>query len=160
MGRGEMEDDFCDWYMGLDTMKIESSVDILNQARVIGAKPWFSCSSDRKTQSILVGYIGCIPLNQIDIQEEWNPSRKESIKQWGTKERLSRVLYKDTSKQNYQIDPSSIPSLSRSYEYNKNPPLFDIGDGIHRINRAKELGMQCIIADVVDEVKIKKSKMV
>lgn len=187
------EDEYCDWYFAIDYRSIEEGVDILDQSRRVSAYPWFFCKNNGKDQHVDIGYVGCIPIDQIKYEEYWNASRKENIREWGSKSRLSRAFYRDTRNDDGIIDRHNIPSLSRSYEYdskldytingktltqvlgdtemsidakkewiekfNALPHTYDIGDGIHRINRARELGMECIVADAMDDIIIKQSKI-
>lgn len=51
-----------------------------------------------------------------------------------------------------------MPMLSREYKLNrKDQEKFKISDGIHRINRARELGIDCILVSVEERAKINKT---
>ena len=92
--------------------------------------------------TISVSYIKCVKLDEIEIPIPWSSTKKEDIKNWATPDRIC----------------NSFPELRRKYELNRaNQQKIEIVDGIHRINRAKELGMKCIRARLTDEVIIDKT---
>ena len=111
--------------------------------------------------------------------DPWSPQREETIRKWATPDKLRRLKYhqEETGK---RVIPSTafhdMPMLSREYKLDsKTQEKFKIDDGIHRINRARELcstakqlpaeagccsnncHTDCILASVEEYVKVKKT---
>ena len=90
--------------------------------------------------------LACIPLEKILIPKPWNQQRVEDIKKWATPEILTSAnIEVTTDKRFIGVDSFRLPRLSRMDD-----GKYTIGDGIHRVNRAKELGLSCILAWVTD----------
>lgn len=145
----------CGWYKG---KKHKSPLDNFIEERSIDL-PYTYCEKD--TQIMAVNYIQCVKLDDIKKVEPWSPLREEAIREWATPDRLRRLKYIE-EETNKKIIPHTafhdMPMLSREYNLkSKDQEKFKIGDGIHRINRARELGMDCILASVEEHVKIKKT---
>lgn len=148
----------CSWYKSvkdkskLDNFINEMSIDI----------PDVYCDTLDDIQTIVVNYIQCVKLDNIEKREPWSPSREEAVKKWATPDKLRRLRYireEDTGK---RIIPSEafhdMPMLSREHLlYSNNQEKFKISDGIHRINRARELDIDCILASVEEHVDIDKT---
>lgn len=148
----------CSWYKSvkdkskLDNFINEMSIDI----------PDVYCDTLDDIQTIVVNYIQCVKLDNIEKREPWSPSREEAVKKWATPDKLRRLRYireEDTGK---RIIPSEafhdMPMLSREHLlYSSNQEKFKISDGIHRINRARELDIDCILASVEEHVDIDKT---
>lgn len=152
----------CKWYKNtkhnspLDNFIEERSVDI----------PSTYCDND--TQIMVVNYIQCVKLDDIEKREPWSPAREEAIRKWATPDKLRRLKYIQEEETGKKVIPSTafhdIPMLSREYNLdNKDQEKFKISDGIHRINRARELSMRpglridCILASVEEHVTINKT---
>ena len=146
----------CKWYQNtrnkspLDNFVEERSIDI----------PSVYCEND--TQIMVVNYIQCVKLDEIEKREPWSPSREEAIKKWATPDKLRRLRYHQEEETNKKVIPHTafhdIPMLSREYKLNnKTQEKFKISDGIHRINRARELGIDCILTSVEEHIKVNKT---
>jgi hypothetical protein len=148
----------CSWYKSAkDKSKLDS---FINERSV--DMPDVYCDTLDDIQTMVVNYIQCVKLDDIEKREPWSPSREEAIKKWATPEKLRRLRYireEDTGK---RIIPSEafhdMPMLSREYKLNtSHQEKFNISDGIHRINRARELGIDCVLASVEEHVDIDKT---
>lgn len=146
----------CDWYKGtkrkspLDNFIDERSIDL----------PYTYCEKD--TQIIAVNYVQCVKLDDIEKREPWSPAREEAIRKWATPDKLRRLRYIQEEETGKRVIPPTafhdMPMLSREYNLdNKYQEKFKISDGIHRINRARELGIDCILASVEEHVKVNKT---
>ena len=145
----------CKWYKNtkhrspLDNFIEERSVDI----------PSVNCDND--TQIMVVNYIQCVKLDEIEKREPWSPSREEEIRKWATPDKLRRLKYIQEEETGKKVIPPTafhnMPMLSREYKFVKSQEKFKISDGIHRINRARELGIDCILASVEEHVKVNKT---
>lgn len=150
----------CNWFKNI---KHKSPLDNFIEERSIDA-PSVYCEND--IQTIAVNYIQCVNLDEIKKIEPWSPVREEAIRKWATPDKLRRLKYhqEETGK---RVIPSTafhdMPMLSREYKLNdKTHEKFNISDGIHRINRARELRsnnchIDCILASVEEYVKVKKT---
>lgn len=146
----------CDWYKNI---KHKSPLDNFIEERSIDI-PYTYCEKD--TQIIAVNYIQCVKLDEIEKREWWSPQRVEAIKKWATPDKLRRLKYIQEEETGKRTIPHTafhdMPMLAREYKLdNKEQEKFRIGDGIHRINRARELGIDCILASVEEHVKINKT---
>jgi hypothetical protein len=93
-----------------------------------------------------ISKIACVPLDQINIPLPWNEQRLKDIRRWATKELLmSTVVSVETEGRYLGADSFHLPRLSRT-----NGGKYSVADGIHRINRAKELGVTCVLAWISD----------
>lgn len=148
----------CSWYKNI---KNKSKLDYFINERSVDL-PDVYCDIFDDIQTMAVNYIQCVKLDDIEKRESWAPLREESVRKWATPDNLRRLKYyreEDTGK---RVIPSGafhdIPMLSREYLLNSNyQKKFKIGDGIHRINRARELGIDCILASVEEHVDIDKT---
>lgn len=148
----------CSWYKNakhkskLDNFINELSVDL----------PDVYCDTLDDIQTVVVKYIQCVKLDDIEKREPWAPLREEAVKKWATPDKLRRLRYireEDTGK---RVIPSitfhDMPMLSREYLlHSSNQEKFKISDGIHRINRARELGIDCVLTSVEEYVNIDKT---
>lgn len=145
----------CNWYKNI---KHKSPLDNFIEERSIDA-PSIYCDND--IQTIAVDYIQCVKLDDIEKREPWSPSRVETIRKWATPDKLRRLKYhqEETGKRVIPHDAfHDMPMLSREYKLdNKNQEKFKITDGIHRINRARELSMDCILTSVEEHVRINRT---
>ena len=89
-----------------------------------------------------VTYISCVSLDEIEEIKPWNQSRLERVRKWATPENLRRV-YVDPKRHVFITD---LPYVGRRYKTGEKPPKFKITSGVHRIVRARELQMKCILA--------------
>lgn len=146
----------CKWYRGtkhkspLDNFIEERSTDL----------PSIYCEND--TQTMWVNYIQCVKLDEIEKIEPWSPAREEAIRKWATPDKLRRLRYIQEEETNKRVIPSTafhdMPMLTREYKLdNKDQEKFKISDGIHRINRARELRTDCILSSVEEHVKVNKT---
>lgn len=153
----------CKWYKStkkgspLDNFINDRSYDI----------PYTYCDND--IQTMVVNYIQCVKLEDIKKVEPWSPVREERVRKWATPDKLRRLKYhieEDTGKREISHEAfHDIPMLSREYKLdNQKQAKFQITDGIHRINRARELcrtaescHIDCILASVEEYVKIHKT---
>ena len=100
----------------------------------------------RNKLNISVSYIKCVELDEIEIPEPWSQKKAEAVKNWATPDKLCLTEHK------------YLPVLEKQYNLNSdNQNKFKIVDGIHRINIAKELGMECIRSQVIERVKVDKT---
>ena len=111
---------------------------------------------------MLVDYIQCVKLDEIEKREPWFPYREEEFREWASPVRLRRLKYCEDEDTGKSVIPGTafheLPMLSREYKLgNKDQEKFKISDGIHRINSARELGMGCILASVAEHVKVNKA---
>ncbi len=148
----------CSWYKNakhnskLDNFINELSIDL----------PDVYCDSLDEKQTVVVNYIQCVKLDDIEKREPWSPMREEAVKKWATPEKLRRLRYlteEDTGKRVIPHDAfHDMPMLSREYLlHSSQQEKFKISDGIHRINRARELGIDCILASVEEHTDIDKT---
>lgn len=150
----------CNWYK---STKHQSPLDNFIEDRSLDL-PYTYCEKD--VQIMVVNYIQCVKLDDIEKREPWALGRVEAIKKWATPEKLRRLKYLQEEETNKKVIPPGafhdMPMLSREYKLGNNEkttkPIiqekFKISDGIHRINRARELGIDCILATVEEHVKI------
>lgn len=153
----------CKWYKSI---KHKSPLDNFIEERSIDI-PSTYCEND--IQTMIVNYIQCVKLDDIEKREPWSPIRVERIRKWATPEKLRRLKYSQEEETGKRIIPSEafhdIPMLTREYKINSSEKLgakatqekFKISDGIHRINRARELGIDCILASIEERVNINKN---
>lgn len=146
----------CSWYKNI---KHKSPLDNFIEERSIDI-PSVYCEED--TQTMVVNYIQCVKLDDIEKGEPWSPSREEAVRKWATPDNLRRLKYSQEEDTGKRIIPSEafhdIPMLSRKYLlHSSHQEKFTISDGIHRINRARELGIDCILASVKEHVYIDKT---
>lgn len=148
----------CNWYKNtkhrspLDNFINERSVDI----------PRIYCDTLNDIQTMVVNYIQCVKLDDIEKREPWAPLREEAVKKWATPDNLRRLKYSEYEDTGKRVIPSSafhdIPKLSREYNLNiDKQEKFTISDGIHRINRSRELNIDCILASVEERIRINKT---
>lgn len=120
------------------------------------------CNKNKEEQELCTKSIRCVPLDLIENVAIWNPSRIENIRKWTDRETINvlKINYnKKTDKKEYDIYDRH-PRLSRTISIDKpieNRGKFRISNGIHRTNRAKELGISCTIAEVEECISIKKT---
>jgi hypothetical protein len=117
------------------------------------------CEDDKMVFDVT--FIQCIRLDEIEIKAPWNEQRVRDIKQWATPNTLNRLkIYKHPDEGIFCIDRFiDLPDLDREYDFklpDNKQEKYKIGDGIHRINRARELGMDCILAQVTERVTLRK----
>jgi len=118
------------------------------------AQPKYYCNGD--VQTIIVRYLQCVKLDDIKIDEPWNNDRLKRIRGWATPDRLRRVKLSD----NRIYSPRELPAISRCGRFpDIEEKKFEITDGIHRINVAKEIGIDCILAEVEDGIDVHKEDM-
>jgi hypothetical protein len=146
----------CDWYK---TMKFKSPLDDFIKERS-ASMPDIFCDNDRQIMS--VDYVQCVKLDEIEKVEPWAPSREDAIRKWATPDKLRRLRYYQEEESGKRVIPPDafhdMPRLSREYNLkSKDQEKFKIGDGIHRINRSRELGIDCILASVGEHVKVSKN---
>lgn len=146
----------CNWYKNI---KHKSPLDNFIDERSIDI-PSTYCDND--TQIMAVNYIQCVKLDEIEKREWWSPQRIETIRKWATPDKLRRLKYIQEEETNKRVIPPGafhdMPMLSREYKLNsKYQQKFKISDGIHRIHRARELGIDCILASVEERVNINKT---
>jgi hypothetical protein len=153
----------CNWYKSI---KHKSPLDNFIEERSIDA-PSVYCNHN--TQTMVVNYIQCARLEEIEKIEPWSPAREESVKKWATPDKLRRLKYHQEEETGKKIITHTafhdMPILLREYKLDNNiQEKFKIGDGIHRINRARELckmtnscNTDCILASIEEHVKINKN---
>ena len=145
----------CSWYKNI---KHKSPLDNFIEERSIDI-PSVYCEED--IQTMVVNYIQCVKLDDIEKIEPWSPSREESIRKWATPDKLRRLKYSQEETGERTIPSETfydIPMLSRKYKIESDrQEKFKISDGIHRINRARELNIDCILASVEEHVNINKT---
>lgn len=154
----------CNWYKN---NKHNSELDNFIKERSENVSQVYCDTSDDK-QIMIVNYIQCVKLDDIEKREPWAPSREEAVKKWATPDKLRRLKYYQEEDTGRRLISSGafhdIPMLSREYRLNSNTQeKFKITDGIHRINRARELSirpeshMDCILASLEEHVKVSKT---
>jgi len=141
-----MSEGICAWF-GFETDNLR---DYINERT---KQPKYYCNGD--VQTIIVHYLQCVKLDEIKIDKPWNTSRLKRIRTWATPDRLRRV--KITPENRIQ-SPRDIPSLSRDGRFSDiQNKKYQISDGIHRTNVAKEIGLDCILADVEEGIEVHKN---
>ena len=114
------------------------------------------CKYDEETLHICTESIRCVPLEQIKDIPAWSEMRYERIKKWADRETLNTL--RNISDRSLNI-PYDLPIVGREIEVGATEKKrFGITNGIHRIYRARELDMDCILAKVVECVIIKKKE--
>jgi hypothetical protein len=155
----------CNWYKSTkDKSKLDNFINERSADR-----PDVYCDTLDEIQTVVVKYIQCVKLDDIEKIEPWSHSREEAVRKWATSDKLRRLKYSQEEETGKRIIPSEafhdIPMLSREYKLDSNEKTtkaviqkkFNINDGIHRINRARELGIDCILASVEEHVYIDKT---
>jgi hypothetical protein len=149
----------CRWYKGV---KHGSKLDNFIKER--STNPDIYCDTLDDVQTMVVNYIQCVKLDDIEEREPWSPSREEAVKKWATPDNLRRLKYHQEEETGKRCISGSafhdIPMLSREFLLHSSiQEKFKISDGIHRINRARELrktedgcSMDCILASVEEHV--------
>ena len=90
--------------------------------------------------------IACVPLKDITIPQPWSQQRLEDARRWVNESTLNSASIEAEVEGRYMaIDSFKLPRLSRTGD-----GKYTIGDGIHRINTAKELGISCVLAWITD----------
>jgi hypothetical protein len=146
-----MPEGLCPWYI-LEKGLLKEYLDER------GHQYKFYCNDD--TQDIIVHYLQCVKLDEIADQGLDFPSRLEKIRTWATPDRLRRACLAENEQGQHILDihHHRIPDLSR---YGRFPSIstkkFEITDGRHRIQRAKELGIDCILADIEEDLVVHRS---
>lgn len=155
----------CKWYK---RVKPNSPLDNFIEERTPSASSIY-CEND--IQTMVANYIQCVKLDEIKKVEHWSPSREEAVRKWATPDKLRRLKYYLDEEINKRVIPSTafheIPMLYREYKLDtKDQEKFKIADGIHRINRARELcrtpdncHMDCILTSVEEHVKINRTDL-
>lgn len=151
-----MTNEQCNWYKNI---KHKSPLDDFINERTEDI-PGSYCEKDKQT--FVVNYIQCVKLYEIEKTPPWSIGREDSIKKWATPDKLRRLKYQEGENGSKRcISHNSfhdMPMLSREYKLNnKDQEKFTIHDGIHRINRARELGIDCILASIEESVQIDKA---
>lgn len=166
------QEEFCQWF---DFGSLPAFAKQFMQERKISNlfKAINKCHSynhENDVQTIEIDSYGCVDLDQIEEQEVWNQMRMERLSKWVTKDNLRmfpREVQVDDTGEPYFTEckdfRQSLPVLSRvltpdDIKHNKKPKFY-ITDGIHRIAKAKELGLKCIMAEVEEMLKIKKEDL-
>jgi len=127
-----------------------------------GSPQLFYTDNDGKA-FLCVKYIASVPLSMIDVPEPWAPYRLEEIRKWaGNPIDLNRVPTYATDGNKIIIDTARMVRLHRNISarsFNRDNAFkpFTINDGIHRCNRAKELNMQSILAEVEECIEFEKN---
>jgi hypothetical protein len=149
----DAENENCPWY---SFPKTDSTLDKFIKERTLTNEQTEFCTKrdEDEVQYISVSYIRCVKLADIAIPSPWSPSRSEQIRKWATPDSLRTVKFftdKDTNQE--VINSSSLPRISREIDFRKEKQdKFTIGDGIHRINAAKALGLDCVLCRVTEDV--------
>jgi len=149
----DAENENCPWY---SFPKTNSTLDKFIKERTLTNEPMEFCSrqDEQEIQYISVSYIRCVNLADIAIPSPWSPSKSEQIRKWATPDSLRTLKFftdKDTNQE--VIDTNSLPRISREVDLRKEKQdKFTIGDGIHRINTAKNLGLDCVLCRVTEDV--------
>jgi len=151
----EKEFSLCEW---VDYSTLRKKLEnLLDQHQLTLDDITVTCGVEDE-QWIFFDMIRCVPLDLIQHRAVWSPERLERIREWATKWSLNSIPY-NRAKQ--KVKARSLPSLSRTLDIDKvleNNVKYLITDGIHRIARAKELGLPCILAEVTEEIKYTKSQ--
>lgn len=150
------QNDVCVWY---DRPERNSELDTFIRERT--ANPIYShywCSDNE--QIICTEYIQCVRLEEIEEREPWQPGRTKEIKEWADPDTLRRIRYfRDERGEQCLWEWVRLPRVGRDYVLGaKKQEKFRISDGIHRIHRARELGMDCTLCKVSECVKVDKEK--
>jgi len=139
-----MPEGFCSWFSG-EKGDLRKYIDERN------TEPVFYCDSG--VQTIIVHFIQCVKLDEIKKEAVWSPGRLESIRKWATPDNLRRVKL---NKQNV-AKVRDLPVLSRAGHFSEiQDKEYEITDGIHRIERAKEMKLDCILADIEEAIEIRR----
>jgi len=150
-----MENEQCSWYQ---FQKTNSNLDKFIKERTITGEQKEWCDSD-DNQIISVSYVRCVKLSEITIPSPWAPQRTADIQKWATPDTL-RTLKFYTNENNQKIMLNALPLISRAVDLRKEKQeKFTIGDGIHRINMAKELGLDCILCEVEESVTLSQDQL-
>jgi len=123
------------------------------------------CDQDDEVATVCTQYIECVPLDEIEDTPPWNEMREKSVRDWGNRHTLNRIPVDRTLDCGSDVIAATqkhgrMVRVSRNYDLRK--PLeeqekFRISDGIHRTNRAREVGAGCILAIVNECVSFRKS---
>ncbi len=150
--------DQCKWFKFSEISEDDETY-IKRSTRDINNTIGYCDSKDR--QVICTKSVRCVPLDLIEHVPVWVPSRIEAIRKWADRETINtlKIRYNWDNAIKYFDRYDEHPRLSKN-TYMREPedeqPKFLISDGIHRIQRAKELGISCILADVEECIHIKK----
>jgi len=142
MGRLKMPEGFCSWFSG-EKDELRKYVDERS------TEPIFFCNGG--TQTIIVHFIQCVKLDDIKREPVWNPGRLDAIREWATADRLHRVKLNKANVAKVR----DLPCISRSGHFSEiQDKEYEITDGTHRIQIARDLKLDCILADVEEAVEI------
>ncbi len=147
--------DLCDWFA---YPKLHSDLEKLLSEKTITGEYDTWCQKEGEIQSIYIDYVQCVKLSDIEIKPIWSPERAKKIREWASEDTLRLLKFYKDDKGDEIIDSSSLPSISREVKLGEETQAkYEIGNGIHRINVAKEMGFDCILCKVSEVIRIKKS---
>ncbi len=148
----------CNWYLG--PKQGSKLIQYLRERIPPNAEvAWCSPQIDSPgEQNISISYIRCVKLTDItEGQKPWNPERTERLKAWATPDTLRTVKFEENNQgQNVIRNLADLPALTREVDLNKPEKKYSIHNGIHRIDFARKLGMDCILAYVNETIVVKK----
>ena len=145
------EESFCEWYSHPNK---DSSLDKFIKERAHAWSVRHDCYGD--TQSITAEYIRCVKLSDIVEKEPWSKQRTEDIRKWATPDLLRTLKVHDNNENETVAEVDDIPRIGREVKIGKSPEKFVIGNGIHRINEARRLGLDCILCHVFETIVVQK----
>ena len=92
-------------------------------------------------------WIGLVKLEDIEVREPWNEDRLKDVREWANEETLTRI---ELTADGDLPRPIPLPVIGSKILNGKRITKYMIGNGVHRIIRARELGMKYILACVED----------
>ncbi|MHB8084363.1 MAG: hypothetical protein ACYDHZ_00860 [Dehalococcoidia bacterium] len=148
-------DNVCKWYI---SPKVNSSLDKFIKERAYPGSQIEFCDSEDK-QIVQVEYVRCVRLEDIRIPPPWSKNRTENIRKWATPDSLRTLKIRTNDNGEEILDTRNLPEIAREVDLKeKIPGKFEIENGIHRINVAKELGIDCMLCRVIESVTLTKDQ--
>lgn len=145
--------------------------------------PWdtdVTCASD-KEQYIHFTLIRSVPIAMIQVKDPNEPERPlhapertESLKAWANRWTLNSIPYARAIDQPKNLVVGvvgvayrGLPRLYRTQDFAQikdqasyDSKLYEVEDGLHRIDFAKHLGLSCILAEVSESIRFKKENLI
>ncbi len=149
-------DNVCEWYI---SPKANSSLDRFIKERTYLGEQIEWCDKQDK-QIVQVEYVRCVRLEDIRIPTPWSTKRTEDIKKWASPDTLRTLKIRTNDNGEELLDTRNLPEISREVDIKgENPGKFEIQNGIHRVNVAKDLGLDCILCRVIESVTLTKDQV-
>lgn len=128
---------------------------------------WSSDEEGDEKVELYIDKLKCVPLEEIAIPNVWNPPRYTNIQGWANKEKLMSLNVDkclegekgDCRGTDTVIKWTHLPDYARVIDLDRGVThKYDISDGIHRTNYARDIGAPCIMAQVTEMLQLSRAK--